>query len=257
MQPSVFTQRLQKSLSPCGKLSLKPSPVIGVDGCPGGWFAFSSTGDFQVYPRFSDLVTDVKGALVLVDIPMGLPIGRTRTLESKARRLLKGKGSSVFPVPGRNAIFSDSYEQACEINFRQFGRKLSKQVWNITGKIREVDNVLQNTPSLSVNLYESHPELCFHRLCDTPLSHSKKTPAGFEERMAILEKCLPRSNVWIEKALLDYPRRILARDDVLDALALVATGSGETELLEDDDPVDELGLPIRMMIPAEVTGRGQ
>jgi hypothetical protein len=55
------------------------------------------------------------------------------------------------------------------------GRAISKQTFNISPKIREVDLLM--TAALQDRVYEVHPE-CFHALNGSPLSHGKKKPEG-------------------------------------------------------------------------------
>jgi predicted RNase H-like nuclease len=49
-----------------------------------------------------------------IDIPIGLPGGRPRTVDGEARRLLGPRASSVFPAPARGTLDASSYEEACE-----------------------------------------------------------------------------------------------------------------------------------------------
>lgn len=55
-----------------------------------------------------------------------------------------GRGSSVFPVPCRQAVHSETYHEASKINKEVLGRGLSKQGWGIVPKIREVDAFVVN-----------------------------------------------------------------------------------------------------------------
>jgi predicted RNase H-like nuclease len=59
-----------------------------------------------------------------------------------ARRILKARKSSIFPVPCREAVYMESYEKACEVNEKLTGKRISKQAWNIIPKIRDVDSFL-------------------------------------------------------------------------------------------------------------------
>jgi hypothetical protein len=82
-------------------------------------------------------------ALVLVDIPIGLPSNGRRACDLEARRLLgRPRASSVFPVPCREAVYENSYAEACRLNKQKLGIQISKQTWNIVKKIAEIDSYL-------------------------------------------------------------------------------------------------------------------
>lgn len=230
-----------------------PKIVVGVDGCPGGWFAIASTGQMGVYRSFQELLgKDLLGrdeaATYLIDIPIGLPNAAPRDLEFQARRLLTGKSSSVFAVPCRDAVYAENYQQACHINQERFGKKLSVQSWNICGKIREVDKALRDSPALSLHIYESHPELAFQQLIGEPLLFSKKTRDGLEERLQILQRFIPDARAWYAAALTAHPRKRLARDDITDAMVLMWVGKSAQFCLVDGQVQDEHKVPIRMLI---------
>ena len=223
---------------------------IGVDGCPGGWFAVSSGGEFQLFGAFEELLGWAGTATIYIDIPIGLPGSTPRTIEASARALLTGRGSSVFSIPCRAAVYAEDYASACEQNQAVFGRKLSLQAWYICRKIREVDSCLRQSPSLAEQLYESHPELTFQLLNhNLPLQHSKKTRAGIGERIRILSTRLPRAQQLYDAASATHRRSKLGRDDIVDALALMSLGRQKTMLLQDEGGSDEFGIPIRMALP--------
>ena len=160
--------------------------VAGVDGCPGGWIAafVRPTGnDFfvAVYPNFADvLVAPQAPAIVAVDIPIGLPERaghRGRAAENAVRPLLGQRQSSVFSVPSRNAIYAPDYGAACHaaLATSEPPRKVSRQLFNIAPKIREVDAILRADPELATRIFEVHPELAFWRLNgERPLAEGKK-----------------------------------------------------------------------------------
>ena len=96
---------------------------------------------------------------------------------------------------------------------------------------------------------ESHPELVFSLLSPAGARHSKKTPKGSEERLEILSKYEPRSHEYYDIALAEFPRKLVARDDVLDAMALMVLGSVENFVLTDTVGEDELGIRIGLTLP--------
>src|SRR5947209_17461626 len=145
--------------------------LAGVDGCPGGWVAAFVRGAevrIEVLPRFADVLAE-KPAIIAVDIPIGLPerAGQGgRAAEKAVRPLLGPRQSSVFSVPSRAAVYAASYAEACATALATSDppRKVSKQLFNIAPKIREVDAVLRSDPALARRVFEVHPELAFWRL---------------------------------------------------------------------------------------------
>ena len=103
----------------------------------------------------------------------------------ESRRLLGKRGSSVFAVPCREALSARTYRQACRINQRILGVKLSIQTWNIAAKIREIDTWLCTNPKLQPKIRESHPELCFWALAGGhAMSYPKKRQRVLKSGMA-------------------------------------------------------------------------
>ncbi|MDA0979133.1 MAG: DUF429 domain-containing protein [Proteobacteria bacterium] len=225
--------------------------AAGVDGCAGGWVVCSLRSGIHLYADFAAVLQAFPAATLFVDIPQGLTSREPRRLESLVRRQLPGKASSVFAVPCREAVYADSYDNACEMNAGRFNRRISLQSWNICPKIREVDRLLRQQPDRAPEIYESHPELCFHLLGDGHVTASKKTAAGVSQRLAVLERYLEGAGQLYESALASWRRRELARDDILDAMVLsLLPVLGFSLLADPDQAYDELGLPIRMALPA-------
>ena len=80
--------------------------------------------------------------------PIGLPerAGHGgRAAENAVRPLLGARQSSVFSVPARAAIDERDYAGACRVALAtsEPPRKVSKQLFNIAPKIREVDEALR------------------------------------------------------------------------------------------------------------------
>jgi predicted RNase H-like nuclease len=146
----------------------RASVFYGIDGCRAGWFYAgidkNQAYSFGVLERFSDVDLFVSRAtLILVDIPIGLvSAGNTERLcDTAARKMIKPRGSSVFPAPARAALEKEhSYLSGCEANFRAVGRKLSTQSWAIVRKIREVDDYICSQ-RIQGKVREMHPEVAF------------------------------------------------------------------------------------------------
>ena len=202
----------------------------GVDGCRAGWLvvlAHPLARDAQEHQvtlcaRFEDVLALLPtSAVSAVDIPIGLlteqqPGGRD--CDRCARRLLGRRASSVFTPPTRPLLDATHYTQVR-------GHGLSIQAFNILPKIREVDCVM--TPALQQQVYEAHPELAFQSLAGHPLQDRKKTVAGREERLRVLDN-IPSLlfhgiRPAFEHVLHTYKRADVAPDDILDAYVLVWT----------------------------------
>ena len=89
-----------------------------------------------------------------------------RAAENAVRPLLGARQSSVFSVPSRQAIYAADYAQACAVALATSDppRKVSKQLFNIGPKIREVDEALRADAALASRTFEVHPEVAFWRL---------------------------------------------------------------------------------------------
>ncbi len=232
----------------------------GLDGCPAGWvMATIRDGSIAI-----DVVDSIDAAwralrspqLVLVDIPIGLCDG-PRACDTEARALLGAARSRVFPAPCRAAAEAATYPEANRLSKQITGKGLSKQAWNITAKIRQVDRFLRSTPAARGVVRECHPEVCFAGLLGRPILASKKTDDGFEERAnalaAVFAPALGRGSLVldaVEEAMHRWPRRSLARDDIVDAMAALACAiapANELRVLPADPPRDSFELPVEMV----------
>ena len=231
---------------------------IGADTCRAGWFAVSLTEgtdyEVNVFPDIFSLWNQCRNAtLILLDIPIGLRENgfEERSCDKKARKLLGPKrGCSVFPAPCRSAIGADTYEDGSEINEKMTGRKLSKQIWGIISKIKEVDQLLSSDIDARSRIREIHPEVCFWALNNgEAMKLSKKKWGGYLERRKVLLSVYPYTEVIVNDALRKYPLYKVARDDILDALVAAVTSSkGIRGLLFIPETVefDSKGLPMQM-----------
>ena len=237
---------------------------VGVDGCRAGWIALGleTTGNWQVniFPDASSLWNHHRGAsLILIDIPIGLKIGgkAERQCDPEVRKLLGPRRSSVFPAPCRGAIYASSYQEACDINQRLTGKRLSVENWNIIPKIREVDRLLSDDAAARERIREIHPELCFWGLAGRPMQHAKKRSEGLAERTQLLQSIYPQTADIIDYALSTYKRKDVARDDILDALAAAVTGlmGGHNLVSIPQEPeFDERGLRMEMVYCPSTVG---
>ncbi len=124
----------------------------------------------RLVPRFIDVAAAPEApAVIAIDIPIGLPERAGyggRAAENAVRPLLGARQSSVFSVPSRAAIAAHDYRDACGIALAtsEPPRKVSKQLFMLAPKIREVDAALRADATLSQRVFEVHPELAFWRL---------------------------------------------------------------------------------------------
>ena len=160
------------------------------------------------------------------------------------------RAASVFSVPSRDAVYANNYAQACRINHRLLGKKLSKQAWNICGKIRQVDKLLKISPTIRSKVRECHPEVCFWALNNkTAMQFNKKHKAGMEERIQLLSKYLPTAQHILEFASDAYSRSQVAVDDIIDAMVLAVTAALGNKKLRSYPEVPQLdNRGIRMEI---------
>jgi len=210
----------------------KARTFIGIDGCRAGWFCvvLDEGGNVSccLAPDGRSLAELAEAAAsVLIDIPIGLPDSGSagRQCDREARQMLgRARSASVFPAPARHTLAATSYRDAFELNRRATGRGLSRQAWNIVPKIREIDILLQDSPVLRGVLRECHPEICYRALNGKQaMQYNKKTQEGRQERLGVLEHYLPQCHVLFEQACAGFPRRQVARDDIIDAMVCAVT----------------------------------
>ncbi len=237
------------------------SRIAGLDGCKAGWFyilldADSDAVDFGVIDSVAALFEKQSISRLWLDMALGFsdqPQGRD--CEKAARKMLRVQGvsraASVFNPPSRQALYCESYEEANAVNKRAVGKGLSKQAWFIVPKMRELDELLQRQPELKPRMDECHPEVAFTALnAMQPMRFNKKTDAGYAERLAILSRYYPNASTIIDAALVTYPRKVLVRDDVVDAfvVAISAKMCGmNLSCLPEQAEYDPLGIQMRMV----------
>ena len=234
--------------------------LAGVDGCRAGWivaFVRPTGGEVQlrVFPRFAEVLAAAEGpAIIAIDIPIGLPVCAGhggRAAENAVRPLLGARQSSVFSVPSRAALAAGDYRQACEIALATSDppRKVSKQLFMIAPKIREVDEVLRADTAVAATVFETHPELAFWRLNgERALTEPKKVKGKcYEPGLALRRRLLVAAGLPV--AVVDGPPpRGAGPDDLLDALACAAIArrlhAGVAQSFPYSPPRDAFGLPM-------------
>lgn len=202
-----------------GPVLTVPAPVLGVDGCSGGWVGalLVPAGPARV------LTAETIGALVdlaresaavevvAIDIPIGLPDSGVRTADVLARKALPGKSSSVFTTLSREAWTARTRDEAEEINQRTSGRGVPPYTFALRDKLVQVDDWVRNGRP-GVRVVEVHPELSFAEMTGAPLLSKKRLPEGAGDR---------RSALAAEGMAVPpyYAGSGFAEDDLLDAFA--------------------------------------
>ncbi|GAA4399172.1 hypothetical protein GCM10023168_06110 [Fodinibacter luteus] len=194
-------------------------PVLGVDGCPGGWVGAllvpgAPRPRVVVAPTIGELVeavrTEVAVEVVGIDIPIGLPDIGIRQADVLARRELPGRASSVFTTLTRPAYLAGSRVEADAVNRGLSGQGVGSQAFALRAKILEVDAWLRSRPT--VDVVEVHPEVSFAVMAGTVLPR-KRTDEGRAARLEALAAAgIARPSV--------LEGRGYAADDVLDACAV-------------------------------------
>lgn len=232
---------------------------LGIDGCRGGWVVVALAEDggfrFGLHPDLRSVSREyADAALLLIDIPIGLPAGRPRRCDVEARRLLgPSRSSSIFPPPCREALAAADYREASAINTAVLGVRLSRQTFGILPKIREADLWVRSLDA-GFEVRESHPELAFRALnggCN--LAYGKKSADGRRERFDVLERRVPGVAVWFGRAREAFRKGDVADDDILDALVLAVTALAGKDRLAAVPSIperDAQGLPMEIVFAA-------
>jgi predicted RNase H-like nuclease len=229
--------------------------LLGVDGCRAGWLAVGGGGagtavTAQLHRHAAGLLASPGWRWIAIDIPIGLPERGRRGCDAAARQRLGARRSSVFPAPLRAVLDAPSHAEACARSRRIDGRGLPLQSFHLLAKIRELDELLRGRPELPERVVETHPEVCFqHWNGGRPMRHPKRSAAGRQERLTLVETLFPGAYAEIRSG---FRRGEVADDDILDALALLRTAGrlqrGEVELLGDPGARDACGLPMRIAV---------
>jgi predicted RNase H-like nuclease len=234
--------------------------LAGVDGCRSGWVAafVRPTGEetrVRIVPRFADVLDAPEApAIVAVDMPIGLPdrIGPGgRGPERAIRPLLGARQSSVFPVPPRAAVYAADFGAACAAGLAasEPPRKVSKQLFMIAPKIREIDAVLRADAALLRRVHEVHPELAFWRLNGGRALDEPKKVKGvcYEPGLALRRGLLVAAGL-PASIVTSAPPKGAGADDLLDALACAAIArrihAGTARPFPDSPGRDAYGLPV-------------
>ena len=201
------------------------STVIGIDGCRAGWITTQVLDNqlisFHIIKNLNDdYLKQSNLSHIGIDIPLQLSHTGKRLAEIEARVLLKKRACTIFSPPTLNALRAKNYIDACEVNFKECGKRISKQSWNLFPKIKEAHKFLENNSISKLEVFEVHPELSFMAMNDMNLiDASKKTETGKEIRIKLIQKFFP--NFSFESVRNQYKKNQVLDDDILDSIAVL------------------------------------
>ncbi|MBE5860830.1 MAG: DUF429 domain-containing protein [Butyrivibrio sp.] len=235
---------------------------LGADGCNGGWIVavlgsnlrierFSSIGEIlKAYPDYSAL---------LIDMVIGLrDSAKQLRPDDIARKELKPRGATLFPVPSREAVYKETYEEQKKSNIKSLGKSLPKQASAIIPKIREVDEFMTAHPEYKNRIDESHPELDFARLNGSVLLTRKKDADGIEERLKVIKRFIP--GIKIPDLYAKAKDLRCNVDDIADAICLAVTAKlkleGLCETIPENPQMDSNGLYMKLTVPKKAVSNG-
>jgi len=208
---------------------------LGIDGFRFGWVAawIDERGDhgFDYSPGLTRLLA-MPHARAMIDMPIGLNTSGYRTCDLRARELI---GPAVF-LGARRDLWTFPDMAAANRHYWKRdgkGRGVSAQLWNIRGKIRDVDEIM--TTARQATICEAHPELIFWNLAGR-IKLAKKTSAqGHEKRITLLEQ---RGFTRLPKWLTQRHGTGIGRDDLIDACICAVAARDSTQRVggEETDP---------------------
>ncbi len=214
----------------------------GIDGTTKGWITAEFTGETWKID-FCKKLSDIEFDEALIDIPIGLPESSVRRCDVKARDFLAPERHySIFNCPVRDAVYTDNYEEACNINEEKTGKRISKQAWNIVPKIIEADR-----KALEGDIRESHPEVFFKVLEEKSVVESKSSEKGIEARREVLERFGDTSVIetFDQKNIVEN----LTKDDIIDAMVLSLGSEFGLERIPENPKRDGEGLEMSILRP--------
>ncbi|TVR15998.1 MAG: DUF429 domain-containing protein [Balneolaceae bacterium] len=225
--------------------------TAGIDGCKAGWIliTFDDTPAYKILRTNEELKHELTEAdLTFIDMPIGL---EDENYTRKCDQLLRNKlgadyASSVFSPPIRPALQAPSYVEASMQSYEYTEKKLTIQAWNITPKIRVLDQFLSEDRELSKKVLESHPELLFMNLNGGMIYQKKNTKKGLRHRLDLVKEHEPIAADFFREIKEEYRRNEVEEDDIVDAmvLALAAKWSPEKGIktLPEEPEFDSAGL---------------
>ncbi|TVQ03545.1 MAG: DUF429 domain-containing protein [Balneolaceae bacterium] len=226
--------------------------TAGIDGCKAGWIAvtFDDGNPFYKILRTDDELAAILESFdrIFIDMPIGLEDEvYTRECDELLRKKLGADyASSVFSPPIRPALHAPSYVEANMQSYEYTEKKLTLQAWNITPKIRILDQFLTENDHLQEILLESHPELIFMNLNGGKIFQKKNTKKGLRHRLDLITNHEEIAAEFFRVIKEDYRRNEVEEDDIVDAMALALAAKQSAnkgvKSLPQNPPKDSMGL---------------
>lgn len=212
----------------------------GIDGTRNGWISAEYTGrSWKI--EFKQNLSKIEFDQALIDIPIGLPESKIRKCDQEARDFLAPERHySVFNCPVKDAVYAENYSKACKINEEKTGKRISRQAWNITPKIREADREAEKR-----DLVEAHPEVFFKTLDKNSVVESKTSEEGLKARKKVLNKFGDTS------VIKEFERENVSKDDILDAVVLSLGKELDLKSIPESPCRDGKNLEMKIMKPVK------
>ena len=210
--------------------------TAGIDGCKYGWILISFDEGEEHYEilKDEDELESVLGDYdrVFIDMPIGLEDeSYTRQCDLELRKALgSGYASSVFSPPIRPALYAPTYAEANLTSFEYTEKKLTLQSWNITPKIRMLDELLARHDGWGERILESHPEWLFNRLNEGMIFQKKNLKKGIRHRLELLSEESECAEEFFRIIKEEYRRSEVGEDDIVDAMVLALSAKKSTEI---------------------------
>ena len=228
--------------------------TAGIDGCKLGWILISFDEGQEHYEVLSDQeeLESVLGDYdrIFVDMPIGLQEDEyTRTCDLELRKVLGSEySSSVFSPPIRPALYAPTYAEANLTSFEYTEKKLTLQSWNITPKIKMLDELLQKHEGWGEKVLESHPEWLFQNLNDGMIFQKKNLKKGIRHRLELLIQENEWAGEFFRVIKEEYRRADVGEDDIVDAMVLAYYANQSVakglRTMPNEPPKDSKGLPM-------------
>ena len=200
--------------------------TAGIDGCKAGWMLITfdeGNERYQVLRTRDELLAAFKEFdRIFIDMPIGLEDEEyTRECDALLRKKLGAEyAPSVFSPPIRPALEAPTYAEANMTSFEFNGKKLSLQSWNITPKIKMVDELLRLEEGVKEKVFESHPELLFQTLNGGMIFQKKNLKKGIRHRLELIKDEEPVADDFFRDIKEEFRRNEVQEGDIVDAMVL-------------------------------------
>jgi len=227
--------------------------TAGIDGCKAGWIltTFDENPEYRLIESDEDFISALhEFDRVFIDMPIGLEDENyTRECDRELRKVLGAEyAPSVFSPPIRPALHAPSYVEANMQSYEYTEKKLTVQAWNITPKIRLLDQVLSEHQDLRESVFESHPELIFMNLNGGMIYQKKNTKKGLRHRLGLIVDREEVADDFFRDIKEEFRRNQVDEDDIVDSMALALAAKRSIEegikTIPKDPPVDSEGLKM-------------